>query len=214
LGDLIDSSGSVDADLDALGRISRDVSEISGNRHHVLGNHCVDLLTKKEFLGRVGQERSFYSFDSGGHHFVVLDACFRADGTPYGRKNSTWTDANIPPVEVEWLRADLADASRPTIVFTHQRLDVGRPYGVGNATEVRRLLEGSGQVHAVFQGHSHKNDHLEIAGIHYVTLVAMIEGSGLENNGCATVDLDADGSIQVHGFRKQRTYTWADRPNQ
>lgn len=211
LGDLIDSSGSVEADLDDLGRISRDVSGVSEARHYVLGNHCVDLLTKPEFLGCVGQERSFYSFDSGGHHFIVLDACFRADGEPYGRKNSTWTDANLPRQEIEWLRADLAGATGSTVVFVHQRLDVGKPYGVGNAAEIRALLEGSGKVRAVFQGHSHKNDYHEIAGIHYVTLVAMVEGSGLENSGSATVDLDADGSIRVQGFRKQRTYAWGGR---
>jgi alkaline phosphatase len=209
LGDLIDSSGSVATDLKALRRISQDVSAASEKRHYVLGNHCVELLTKDEFLGGVGQERSFYSFDSGGCHFIVLDGCFRADGEPYGRANSEWTDANIPPHEVDWLRDDLAGASSPTFVFAHQRLDVGRPYGFGNAPEIRGLLKGSGKVRAVFQGHSHKNDYHEIAGIHYVTLVAMVEGSGAENNGYASVDVHEDGSIQVHGFRKQRDYHWS-----
>ena len=38
-------------------------------------------------------------FDRGGFHFVVLDACFRSDGVPYGRKNFKWTDTKIPPAE-------------------------------------------------------------------------------------------------------------------
>ena len=138
----------------------------------------------------------------------MLDSCFRSDGQPYGRKNSEWTDANIPAHEVEWLRADLAGTSRPTIVFAHQRLDVGSPYGVKNAPEVRGLLESSGKVRAVFQGHSHKNDYHEIAGIHYVTLVAMVEGSGAENSGYASVDLGGDETIRVHGFRRQADYSW------
>ncbi len=71
LGDLIDSSDSVDVELGYLDRINRDLSAISGERHYVLGNHCVDTLTKEEFLGRVRQERSFYSFDVGGVHFVA-----------------------------------------------------------------------------------------------------------------------------------------------
>lgn len=208
LGDLIDSADSLESELGYLKRINRDVSAISEHRHYVLGNHCVQRLTKKEFLGSVGQEQSFYSFDSGGHHFIVLDACFRSDGEPYGRLNSDWKDANLPAEEVGWLRADLADNAKPTLVFAHQRLDVGRPYGIGNAPEIRKLLEDSGQVRAVFQGHSHKNDYNEIAGIHYVTLVAMIEGSGLENNGYSTVDLDEDGSIRIRGFRTQQNYTW------
>src|SRR5262245_48118577 len=35
----------------------------------------------------------------GGVHFVVLDACFRDDGKPYERKNSKWTDSNIPAAQ-------------------------------------------------------------------------------------------------------------------
>ena len=122
--------------------------------------------------------------------------------------NFEWTDPNIPAHEVEWLRADLAGTSKRTVVFAHQRLDVGSPYGVKNAPEVRGILEGSGKVLAVFQGHSHKNDYREIGGIHYVTLVAMVEGPGAENSGYSTVDLGEDGTIRVEGFRRQRDYSW------
>jgi alkaline phosphatase len=208
LGDFIDSAGSVADELAYLKRIDRDFAAISDRRHYVLGNHCVEMLTKEEFLGAVGRGQSFDSFDAGGVHFVVLDSCFRSDGAPYGRKNAEWTDANIPAHELDWLRADLAGNPRKTVVFAHQRLDVGRPYGVRNAPEVRRLLEASGNVLAVFQGHSHKNDYHNINGIHYVTLVAMVEGSGAESSGYATVDVDKAGSIRVHGFRKQKGYDW------
>jgi len=208
LGDLIDAADSVEAELAHLDRIDRDFAAISEHRHYVLGNHCVHTLTKGEFLGKVARERSFDSFDAGDHHFIVLDSCFRGDGEPYGRKNFEWTDANIPAHEVEWLHADLAGTTKRTVVFAHQRLDVGSPYGVRNAPEVRGVLEGSGKVLAVFQGHSHKNDYREVAGIHYVTLVAMVEGSGAENSGYSTVDLGADGSIRVDGLRRQRDYSW------
>src|SRR5690606_13476591 len=144
-----------------------------------------------------------YSFAAGGFHFVVLDACFRADGVPYGRDNFTWTDANIPADQVEWLRADLKAAAHPTIVFAHQRLDVKNNHGVKNAEQVRRVLEDSGQVLAVFQGHSHKNDLQDIGGIHYCTLHALIEGSGADNNGFSVLDLFAGGLMRLTGFRKQ-----------
>lgn len=208
LGDFIDAADSVADELAYLDRINRDFAAISDHRHYVLGNHCVDMLTKDEFLGAVGRRESFYSFDSGGVHFIVLDSCFRSDGKPYGRKNSEWTDANIPSHEVQWLRDDLASHPLPTIVFAHQRLDVGHPYGVKNAPEIRALLERSGNVRAVFQGHSHKNDHHEIGGIHYVTLVAMIEGSGAESSGYALVDSKPNGAIQIQGFRRQNSYDW------
>jgi alkaline phosphatase len=93
-------------------------------------------------------------------------------------------------------------------VFAHQRLDVENNHGVKNAKAVRKVLEDSGKVLAVFQGHSHQNDYKEIAGIHYCVLKAMVEGSGLENNGYSLMDLSADGAIRLSGFQKQKAYSW------
>lgn len=206
LGDLIDAADSVETEQRWLERINREFSAISEDRHYVLGNHCVDMLTKEEFLGGVERERSYYSFDRGGFHFVVLDACFRSDGQPYGRKNFQWTDPNLPAAELEWLAGDLKAASKPVMVFVHQRLDVSNDHGVRNAAEVRRVMETSGRVLAVFQGHSHQNDYREINGIHYTTLVAMVEGSGAGNNGYAVLSLEPEGTLRLTGFRKQASY--------
>jgi alkaline phosphatase len=142
-------------------------------------------------------------------HFVVLDSCFRSDGKPYGRKNSQWTDANIPGEELEWLSADLANTSHPVIVFVHQRLDVAGNHSVKNASQIRDVLEKSGRVLAVFQGHSHQNDYQEIAGIHYCTMAGMIEGTGAENNGYSIAQIHSKGRIEVTGFRRQKSYDWA-----
>lgn len=208
LGDLIDAADSVQTEQHYLNTIDREFSQICKDRHYVLGNHCVDTLKKEEFLGGVGQANSYYSFDRGGIHFVVLDACFRSDGQPYGRKNSVWTDANIPPIELEWLASDLKSTRNPVIVFAHQRLDVSNNHGVNNCAAVRRVLESSGNVLAVFQGHSHQNDVSDIHGIHYCTLVAMVEGSGVDNNGYSTMSVTADGTIAVEGFCQQHNYKW------
>lgn len=209
LGDLIDAAGSVQTELGYLKRINREFSAISEKRHYVLGNHCVDMLTKDEFLGGVEQKRSYYSFDSGGIHFVVLDSCFRSDGKPYGRKNFQWTDPNVPAAELEWLAGDLKDAKKPVVLFAHQRLDVTSHHGVKNASAVREVLEKSGKVLAVFQGHSHRNDHKEIGGIHYCTMVAMVEGSGEDSNGYSVVEIGSGGAIEVSGFRHQADYDWS-----
>jgi predicted phosphodiesterase len=208
LGDLIDAADSVETEQRYLKTINREFAAISKDRHYVLGNHCVDTLTKAEFLGGVEQEKSYDSFDRGEFHFVVLDACFRNDGEPYGRKNSMWNDANIPAAEVEWLQADLKSTSKKSIVFAHQRLDVSNDHGVKNCPEVRKILEESGKVLAVFQGHSHQNDLKDIGGIHYCTLVAMVEGSGAENNGYSVMEITEDGTIWLTGFRKQKEYDW------
>ena len=208
LGDLIDAADSVDTEQKYLATINREFSAISKDRHYVLGNHCVDTLTKDEFLGGVEKKQSYYSFDRSGFHFVVLDACFRGDGQPYGRKNSKWNDANIPAAEMEWLEADLKAIDKPIIVFAHQRLDVSTDHGVKNCPELRRILETSGKVRVVFQGHSHQNDLKDINGIHYLTLVAMVEGSGVENNGYSLMEIATNGNISIKGFRKQKTHEW------
>jgi hypothetical protein len=38
--------------------INREFSAISKDRHYVLGNHCVDTLTKAEFLEGVEQKQN------------------------------------------------------------------------------------------------------------------------------------------------------------
>jgi alkaline phosphatase len=208
LGDLIDAAEKVETELGYLDTINRVFDGFAGPKHYVLGNHCVDMLTKEEFLGGVGRKESFYSFDAGGTHFVVLDACFRADGKPYGRKSSAWNDANVPADELDWLAGDLEKTDNPVIVFTQQRLDNAGAHAVKNAAAVRERLEKSEKVLAVFQGHSHKSDHQEIAGIHYTTLVAMVEGPAPETSGYSLLDVLGDGTLRLTGFRKQANYRW------
>lgn len=211
LGDLIDAADSVETELRYLKRINQEFCQLAAQRHYVLGNHCVDTLKKEEFLSEVEQKKSFYSFDSGNTHFIILDSCFRSDGTPYSRKNFKWTDANVPPHELEWLRSDLANNTLPTIVLAHQRLDTKDNHGVRNAADVREILENSGKVQAVFQGHSHKNDYKDLNGIHYCTMVAMVEGKGVKNNGFSLVQIKSDTSIVVEGFVKQNNYQWTGK---
>ena len=208
LGDFIDAAKDVATEKKWLAKIQAEFARLPGEKHFVLGNHCVTTLTKPEFLDGVKQKKSYYSFDAGGNHFVVLDACFRKDGVAYGRNNFNWTDTNLPDAEMHWLASDLAATKKKTIVFVHQRLDVGGAYGLKNAPQVRTILEDSNNVLAVFQGHNHVNDHKLIGGIHYCTLMAMVEGSGEQNNAYATMDVLGAEALCVQGFRKQQDYRW------
>ncbi len=61
----------------------------------------------------------------------------------------------------------------------------------------------------MFQGHSHKNEHQLIGDIHYCTMVAMVEGSFEESNGCSTISVHRDGSVKIAGHRKQASYEWS-----
>ncbi len=211
LGDFVDAAESVEKELGYLETIEAEFSHLCDDRHYVLGNHCVDTLTKDEFLRAVGKTESYYSFDRSGVHFIVLDSCFRSDGKPYGRKNSQWTDANIPEAELKWLESDLMQAAGPVIVLAHQRLDPSGNYEVRNSAAVREILQKSGKVRLVLQGHSHKNDLTEIEQIPYCTLAAMIEGGGEENNGYSILEILENETLRLQGFRRQTSYNWAKR---
>ena len=190
-----------------LQAVEKIFQQFNGPTYHVLGNHDEDSISKKQFLihvenTNVDSGRSYYSFDLNGLHFVVLDANYKADGTDYDHGNFDWTDANVPPAELNWLRDDLTAARGPVIVFIHQLLDgIGNTY-VNNAEDVRQILEQSGKVLAVFQGHHHPGSYSRIEGIHYYTLKALVEGPGPENNSYAIVEVRPDRSITVTGYRK------------
>lgn len=207
LGDFIDQADSVEKEIEWLKTMESHFAKLSMPRHYVLGNHCVGTLTKKEFAQHTKAAGGHASFESNGVTFLILDACFREDGTPYERKNFDWKDANLPKAELAWLGTELSKASGPVIVLAHQRLDLDKAHAVRNAAEVRALLEKSGKVLAVFQGHSHKNDYQQIAGIHYTTLVAMVEGTGLESSGYTMLDVMPDSTLRLNGFRRQANRT-------
>lgn len=209
LGDLKDQGTPAEEKetLTYLTAIEKAYGQFKGPRYHVLGNHDVDSLSKEQFLAHVentgiAKESTYYSFDSRGFHFIVLDANYKADGTDYDHGNFNWTDTNVPPMEQNWLHKDLASSSKPVIVFVHQQLDVAGRAGIKNAVEVRQVLQSSKRVLAVFQGHHHAGHYSHIEGIHYYTLKAMVEGSGEENSSYAIVDVHADNRIVVTGYRK------------
>ncbi len=208
LGDFIDAGPSKSDDLKYLQSIRKVFEAFRGRRHYVLGNHCVDRLTKQEFLTHcgAGSQRGYYSFDQGRFHFVVLDADFKKDGSPYTPGNFSWTDTWIHQPQQRWLAGDLEKAHpRKTLVFVHQNLDCeDEPHGVKNAPQVRRILENAGNVLAVFQGHKHSGGYRKIGGVPYCTLRAMVEGPTLQNNAYAVVTLDAADRITLEGFGRQK----------
>jgi predicted MPP superfamily phosphohydrolase len=192
--------------LEYLRKVEAVFREFRGPRYHVLGNHDMDSLSKRQFLSAVentGIEsgRSYYSFDVRGLHCLVLDANYTADGRDYDRGDFDWQDANIPTPELDWLRRDLAASSGPAVVFVHQLLDGTGSVYVQNAPAVRQCLETSGRVLAVFQGHHHEGAYSHLAGIHYYTLKALVEGSGRDSNAYAIVQVLPDRAVTVTGYR-------------
>lgn len=206
LGDLVDVGPKPDPEAERtyLRTIDAVFAKVGADRHYVLGNHCVATLTKVDFLATVGKKRSWYSLKRNGVTLVVLDGCFRSDGVAYGEGRFDWKDTDIPLSQRRWLARTLKQASGPVVVFVHQRLDtpLGSPYTIQSAQDVRCLLEESGKVSLVVMGHSHGNALSTINGISYVTLAAMVEGSGLENSGYSKLQVFSDGTFELEGFRK------------
>ena len=211
IGDLVNGKFVMGADLGDPERIPGILDEavavlsgFDGPIHHVIGNHDVYDLTKAEYLAGTGQEATYYSFDLGGFHFVILDAQFDKNENDYG--NVAWmVQGLIPTVEMEWLPADLNASELPTVVFVHQPLDsdfallAGGP-PVFNHLAVRDILAADGDVIAVFSGHDHSGNYSEIDGIHYLTIAAMIDHDEPTPLTWAMVTLDGDaGTIFIDG---------------
>ncbi|MEX2640501.1 MAG: metallophosphoesterase [Balneolales bacterium] len=209
LGDL--TNGTPEGTTRHLERIEAVFRKFDGPRYHVIGNHDLDSLSKEQYQSVVDntaipEGSTYYSFNRNGIHFVVLDANFRADGTPYDSGNFHWTDSNIPEAQLNWLKADLEGMEMPVIICIHQLLDSGeeREGGeyIGNGSQVRRILESNPGVMAVFQGHQHRGQYHLVHDIHYYTLKAMVEGSGPDNSSYAIVEVFDDLSMAITGYRR------------
>ena len=204
LGDLKDESATPEeaSTLEYLRIIDTTFKTFQGPHHYVMGNHDLDQISKAQFKSITGLKDTYYSFDMKGIHFVILDACFNSEGKDYNHGNFKWWDANIPQSQIEWLAADLAKTKVPTIVFVHQLLDGDGTHHVNNAEEVRKVLEDSEKVLAVFQGHYHDGSYQVINGIHYYTIPAAVEGSGPENSAYVIMKVQNNGDINMTGYRR------------
>jgi len=208
LGDFIDEGADEAATISYLQAVEGVFRRFRSPVYHVLGNHDIAGVTKDEFLanikntGIVPFTSKYYSFDFNGLHIVVLDGNYLADGTDCAPGNFDWTDTNIPVAELKWFKTDLCGTGKPVIVFIHQRLDGSGSFYVNNSADVRQIMEDSGKVLAVFQGHHHEGGYSQIGGIYYYTLRAMVENSGQENNSYAVIEVHTDGSISICAYRK------------
>lgn len=213
LGDFKDMPLPADknATLGYLQTVEKTFSRFNGDRYHVLGNHDVDCISKKEFFSiAVGSnsraDSSWFSFLKGGYLFVVLDACYDSTGQSYNSGNFDWKDSNVPEAELKWLSRLLDQTKFPVIVFVHQQLNGDSGTSVKNAAKVREILEKESKVKCVFQGHEHSGGYEQINGIPYYTLKGMIEGDFPGSNSFALVTLDKD-KIFIRGYGNAESET-------
>ena len=172
-----------------------------GLRYHVLGNHDMDISDKVTTQKFWGMEKPYYSFDQGDFHFVVLDLNYYRDGediVPYGNGNyysHPKERCYVPPGQLEWLKADLKNTNKLTIVFSHQGLC--NADGAKNKEEVWHIFAEANhkkkKVIACFFGHDHSDTLNKIDGIHYIGLNSISYawvGSKLEYSGRFTEEVE------------------------
>lgn len=218
LGDYVNGAFVMGADLGDPARIAGIFDEayamlttFDGPVHYVVGNHDVYNLSKDQILAVTGTESTYYSYDQGGVHFIILDAQYDKYENDYG--HIAWmVQGLIPTVEMDWLKADLAASDLPTVVFIHQPLDsdfellAGGP-PIANHLAVRETLAADNDVIAVFSGHDHESDYSEIDGIHYLTIAAMVDHDDPTPLTWAMVTVDVEtGTLVVDGEGIQPDY--------
>ena len=138
--------------------------------YHILGNHDTDLgYSKKQAMKFWNMKKRYYSFDTHGYHFVILD------GNDPNPKPWSGYHRYINEEQQDWLKDDLRKTKLHTFVFSHQTLE-NEDGGVANFQEIRSILEeananaGEARVIASFSGHHHTDYMTDINGIYYIQI--------------------------------------------
>ncbi len=155
---------------------------------HVADNHDLVYLDRETFASLWGTERLYYFRDMGGYRHIVLD------GNREGNKDGTF-DRNqryrFDEEQLIWLKMILRESTSPCIIYSHFPIDdqdlsenyywpenpEERAFPLGYR-EVRRILEDSGKVIAIFSGHTHFPQRTIIGGIEYITVGSFAENDG------------------------------------
>ena len=176
LGDVIEDQDHA-RDYQNYETFVRILSGLDAEVLHVAGNHDTIHLSESDLRALWKHDGPLhYSRDIGGFHFAVLHTQEVKD-----------TAVHLPDAQLDWLSGDLAATSLPVIVLMHHPASEMQLTGnrwfenaphicrVAERRRLRRLLEESGKVIAVFNGHVHWNHFDVIAGIPYVTCQSLTE---------------------------------------
>lgn len=176
LGDVIEDE-SKEHDRERYERFVSMLREVGKPIVHVAGNHDTINLTVEELCSLWGHgANATYSQDHLGIHFSVLRSIEHRDQR-----------VELPEAQIQWLAADLAQTTLPSIVLMHHpasemRLDGNRWFDkrphlcrIAERRALRDVIRQSGKVLAVFNGHVHWNHFDLIGGVPYITLQSLIE---------------------------------------
>ena len=130
---------------------------------------------KKMFKNRLGKGNTYFSFDHGGWHFLILDSV----GDTGERSYYGWMDED----QIEWIKSDLEKVNRTTpialsvhipfiTVMTQLIRGPLEPNGKGtvinNSREVLELFKNH-NLKLVLQGHLHYLEDIYVNDVHFIT---------------------------------------------
>ena len=141
---------------------------------NAMGNHdndpyvAGDIEAEKPFRDLIGP--TYYSFNLGSVHYVVLDNIqYINTGGSQGKVGERNYNDVIVSAQTSWLAKDLAaitDKSTPLVIFMHTQLyynptlnssgEQVSNFGLNNGSTLYSLISGFNEVH-VFTGHTHIN---------------------------------------------------------
>lgn len=179
LGDLTDTESTREQEAENLRQIACVMDSVPVQILCLMGNHDAQSFTEAEFYSLLGEHRRPRPVSSGNVHLLFIDACYSRDGKRYRPGEVDWTDTFFPHAAA--LSETLLRLDGSIYLFMHQNIDPGirEDHLLANAAEIRTVLESSGHVKAVFQGHYHPGFQSEVNGIRYITLPAMCENEGM-----------------------------------
>ena len=188
LGDVIQDTTEHDADIEALKFIFGRLGAIRPPCYSVLGNHELKMMDSALEVEEIMGRKSSLSIDMDGWHLVFLSTEVRPElGTERG---GCYKAQYLAEETLKWFGEDLAKTELPTMVFTHFALaedeSVTDPcMFMKNRGEVKKIINESGKVKAVFYGHQHKTKSFIENGIPYYMLGSMITPDGKEGEPAA-----------------------------
>lgn len=176
LGDVIDRESSHEQEIHNLKDVAAVLDKAGLPTICLMGNHDAFAFTREEFYAILGKHREPRLMQEGGRNLLFIDACHFKTGVHYAPGDSDWTDTYYP--HTEQLRQTLQGLAGKTYLFMHQNIDPGiqANHRLLNDAVIREIIDTTGTVCAIIQGHYHPGYQSENNGVRYVTLPAMCEG--------------------------------------
>ena len=149
---------------------------------HLLGNHDLRNINKKEALQILGQKGDFFYLDAASYRHIFISANETGRNFPF-----------ISPFQLKWLNESILSSNYPCIVYCHfpclyKNIEKTYYYRnnpeyflISNRIDVINCIESSRTVEAFVSGHLHFSEQQRKSGIIHYTVPSLTENDGKGN---------------------------------